>query len=70
MGKKAKKRGETAKKKKRLTGNFFFAFSPPLRSLVSGYINVMSLLILQLESTLSRIPTQKMTKRSKEDKVL
>ena len=69
LGKKAKKRGETAKKK-RLTGIFFFAFSAPLRSLVSGYINVMLLLILQLESTLSRIPTQKMTKRSKEDKVL
>ena len=57
-------------KKSGWLGIFFFAFSAPLRSLVSGYINVMLLLILQLESTLSRIPTQKMTKRSKEDKVL
>ena len=69
VGTKAKKRGETAKKSGWLE-IFFFAFSPPLRSLVWGYIYVMSLLILQLESTLSRIPTQKMTKRSKEDKVL
>lgn len=68
VGKKSKKRDGTAKKSGWL--GIFFAFSPPLRSLVSGYINVMSLLILQLESTLSRIPTQKMTKRSKEDKVL
>ena len=69
VGTKAKKRGETAKKSGWLE-IFFFAFSPPLRSLVWGYIYVMSLLILQLESTLSRIPTQRMTKRSKEDKVL
>ena len=70
VGKKAKTGVKQPKKKSGWLGIFFFAFSAPLRSLVSGYINVMSLLILQLESTLSRIPTQKMTKRSKEDKVL
>ena len=70
VGKKAKNGVKQPKKKAVDWEFFFFAFSPPLRSLVSGYINVMSLLILQLESTLSRIPTQKMTKRSKEDKVL